>query len=179
MASNYQIAKKYSSVAFDLAKKNDLIDQFLIDLNKFSSAFSNSISKELSNPSISKSNLSIIVDEFGQKLSLNAKVIDFLKIVAVSRRIVLVKEIEQNFIHLAKREKNIIEAEIISAVLLNEEILREIKLILQKKYLGFAIEIKQIIKKDILGGLIIKIGSNMIDASLRRQLLALKNELCQ
>ena len=171
------IAKKYASVAFAVAKKANLIDQFLMDLQKFSAVFSSSIAEELSNPAISKSDLAIIVDELGANLSLNDKVIDFLKIVAQARRISNIKEIERNFIHLTKIDRNIIEADVISAAQLDSTAIQEVKSILQRKYSDSTIEIKEIIKKDILGGLVIKIGSKMIDASLKRQILTLKNEL--
>jgi F-type H+-transporting ATPase subunit delta len=178
MTTKQTIAKKYAFAALALAKDNNLIDQFLIDLQKFSAIFSAAVSKELSNPTIPKSDLIIIIAELGQRLSLSDKVIDFLKVIATARRILFIKEIEQNFIRLAKKEKNIIEADVISAIQLNDELLQEVKIILQKKYINFTIEVTQTIKKDILGGLIIKIGSNMIDASLKKQILALKNELC-
>ena len=175
MASS--VAKRYALAAFNLANKVNIIDQFLIDLQKFSTVFSSTTIEELSNPAISKSDLTLIAVDLGQTLSLNSKVIDFLKVVAADRRIAFIKEIEQSFIRLTKLKNNIIEADLISAVQLDEETVREIGIILQKKYVGFTIEMKQIIKKDILGGLIIKIGSNMIDASLKRQILALSNDL--
>lgn len=179
MAINQLIAKKYALAAFNLAKKSNLIDQFLGDLKKFSEFFSGTTIKEISNPAISKINLAKIVVELGEKLALNAKVITFLEMVASARRINEIKAIEQHFVKLVKIEKKILEVEVISAVQLNAEVLQEVKATLQKQYSGLEIEIKQTIKKDILGGLVIKVGSNMIDASLKRQLSALKITLEQ
>ncbi len=179
MAIDQLIAKKYALAAFNSAKKSNLIDQFLVDLKKFSEYFSASIIKELSNPAISKINLAKIISELGEKLSLNSKVVEFLEVVASRRRIGAIKIIEQHFTKLAKIEKKILEVELISAAQLSSEILQEVESTLQKQYSGLTIEIKQTIKKDILGGLVIKIGSNMIDASLKRQLSALKIALDQ
>jgi F-type H+-transporting ATPase subunit delta len=179
MAINQLIAKKYALAAFSLAKKSNLIDQFLGDLKKFSDFFSNSTIKELSNPAISRVDLGKMVVELGEKLSLNNKVIAFLETVAGSRRISGIKLIEKHFSKLVKVEKNILEVELISAIQLDEQTIQEVRSTLQKQYSKLTIEIEQTIKKDILGGLIIKIGSNMIDASLKRQLDALKIELDQ
>jgi F-type H+-transporting ATPase subunit delta len=179
MAINQLIAKKYALAAFNMAKKDNLLDQFLVDLKKFSEFFSSATIKEISNPAISKTNLEKIVVELGEKLSLNNKVLHFLSVVAAARRIADIKYVQQHFAKLVKIEKNILEVEVISAVQLDAEILQEVKSSLQKKHSGLTIEIKQIIKKDILGGLVIKIGSNMIDASLKRQLSALKISLDQ
>ena len=179
MTDNHSVAKKYASAAFHLAKKFDLIDQFLSDLSKITAIFSATIIKELSNPAISKPNLTKIVIEISNKLSLNAQVINFLKVVANARRIILIKEIEKNFATIARADKNILRAEVISATPIDDQQLKEIKSILQKKYFNSTIEINPIIKKNILGGLIIKIGSDMIDASFKSQLIALQNLLNQ
>jgi len=179
MAINRLIAKKYALAAFNSAKEDNLIDQFLVDLKKFSEFFSRDTIKEISNPAISKNNLEKIIFELGEKLSLNAKVLSFLEIVAGARRINGIKIIEQHFEALVKIENKILEVEVISAVQLSAEILQEVKDTLQKQHSGLVIEIKQTIKKDILGGLVIKVGSNMIDASLKRQLSALKIALDQ
>ncbi len=179
MAINQLIAKKYALGAFNLAKKSNLIDQFLGDLKKFSDFFSKEITKELSNPAISKASLTKIVAELGEKLSLNSKVLLFLETVASARRINEIRAIEQHFSKLVKAEKKILEVEVISAAQLNAETLEEVKSALQKQHSDLSIEIKQTIKKDILGGLVIKIGSNMIDASLKMQLSKLKISLDQ
>ncbi len=179
MAVNQIIAKKYALAAFNSVKQDNLIDQFLVDLKKFSEFFSSDTIKEVSNPAISKINLEKIIVELGEKLSLHAKVLSFLEIVAGAKRINIIKAIEHHFETLVKIEKKILEVEVVSAAQLSAEILQEVKDTLQKQHSDLVIEIKQTIKKDILGGLVIKVGSNMIDASLKRQLLALKADLDQ
>ncbi len=176
MAINRLLAKKYAVAAFDVAKKLGLIDQFEIDLEKFSAAFSKSIIKELSNPAISREDLGNIVADFGSKLSLNQQVITFLEVVAKARRISDIEIIKNNFVKLSKIEKKILEVEVFSVQNLDEQNIQNIKEVLSKKYFDKTIEINQSIKKDILGGLQIKIGSTMIDASLKRQLIALNQQ---
>jgi F-type H+-transporting ATPase subunit delta len=100
----------------------------------------------------------------------------FLEVVARERRISSIAAIEKSFIKLVKKEKNILEVEIISVSALDDQNVEEIKEILAKKYDGSSLEIHQTINKDILGGVQIKIGSMMIDASLKRQLTALNQQ---
>ncbi|MCE3254949.1 MAG: atpH [Rickettsiaceae bacterium] len=177
MAINKIVAKKYACAAFNTAKKLNLVDQFLADLEKVSNAFSKSITQELSNPAISKSDLKKIIADLGAKLSLHEKVISFLETIASSRRINEINAIEQNFAQLAKAEKKILEVEVFSAANLDSQNLQNLRAALEKKYAGKKIEIKQLIKKDILGGVQIKIGSTLFDASLKTQLQSLKNQL--
>ncbi len=176
MAYNNLLAKKYSLAAFNVAKKLNLVDQFEADLNKFSLALSKTIIRELSNPAISRENLKTIIADFGAKLSLHKQVISFLEVVAESRRIAGIAAIGIQFTKLVKAEKNILEVEVFSTHELDAKTIEEIKLALTKKYAGKTIEVKQLIKKDILGGLQIKVGSTMIDASLKRQLLTLNQQ---
>ncbi|MES2677234.1 MAG: ATP synthase F1 subunit delta [Pseudomonadota bacterium] len=176
MAINHLVAKKYASAAFNVAKKLNLVDQFAVDLRKFSDAISKSMIKELSNPAISRDDLKKIIAELGTKLTLHKETITFLEVVAEERRIANIGAIELSFAKLVKIEKNILEVEVFSAADLDGQNIQDIKTTLAKKYVGKIIEIKQSIKKDILGGLQIKIGSTMIDASLKRQLLSLNQQ---
>ncbi len=176
MAINRLVAKKYALAAFNVAKKLNLVDQFLLDITKFSAALSKSMIKELSNPAISRQNLRKIAAELGTKLSLHKQTITFLEVVAEERRISDIGAIESGFIKLVKAEKNILEVEVFSIQNLDAQNIQDIKTVLAQKYANKIIEIKQSIKKDILGGIQIKIGSTMIDASLKRQLFSLSQQ---
>lgn len=170
MASAAIIANKYAKAAFNIAKKDGLVEKFLSDLKLFTDNFSEKFIKELSSPTISKSALGEVISEVGKKLTLNTKVIQFLVTIAEARRIKLIGEIYKNFVSLTKESKNILEAEVTSVIALNDKQLEEIRSALQKKYLGKSIEINKVIDKNILGGIVIKIGSLVIDASLKNQL---------
>ncbi|MFT7087785.1 MAG: F-type H+-transporting ATPase subunit delta [Rickettsiales bacterium] len=176
MAINSLLANKYAIAAFKVASSANVIDKFEGDLRKFVSILSESILKELSNPAISREHLVEIISDLSSKLSLNEKVMSFLEVVARERRISSIAAIEKSFIKLVKKEKNILEVEIISVSALDDQNVEEIKEILAKKYDGSSLEIHQTINKDILGGVQIKIGSMMIDASLKRQLTALNQQ---
>jgi len=176
MAINHLVAKKYANAAFNVAKKLNLVDQFSNDITKFSSALSKSIIKELSNPGISRADLKKIVVDMAAELSLHNQIIIFFEVVAEERRVSEISAIEHNFSKMVKIEKNILEVEVFSTSNLDEQIIEDVKAIFAKKYMNKTIEIKQSIKKDILGGLQIKIGSTIIDASLKRQLLTINQQ---
>lgn len=164
------IANKYAKAAFNIAKKNELVEKFLSDLKLFTDNFSEKFIKELSSPVISKSSLGEVILEVSKKLAINTKVTQFLVIIAEARRIKLINEIYKDFVSLTKEDKNILEAEVISVIPLNNKQLEEVQSTLQKKYSSKTIEINQTIDKNILGGIVIKIGSLVIDSSLKNQL---------
>lgn len=176
MAISQNIARKYAKSAFNFAKKLGLLDQFCVDLKKIADNFSESMAEELSNPAIAKADLAKLVANIGEKLSLHPKVISFLEVVARARRIDGIKLIEDNFSKLFKIERKILVAEVFSVAELSADNVQEIKSSLIKKYPDNSIEIVQTIKKDILGGVVVKIDSLMIDASLKTQLLNLNQQ---
>jgi ATP synthase F1 delta subunit len=167
------ITNQYAKAAFNAAKKAGTIEQFLSGLKLFSDNFSSLISEELSNPAISKTDLASITGELAKKISLNSEVTAFLMIVAKARRIKYIKAIYQNFLKLSKLDKNILEVKLFTVNPLEPEQQSKIKDLLQKKYPGKTIEINQIIKPDILGGILIQIDSLVIDATLKNQLMAI------
>ncbi|MFT6332863.1 MAG: F-type H+-transporting ATPase subunit delta [Lentimonas sp.] len=176
MASSHLASKKYSIAAFNVAKRSSLIDQFESDLAKFSLSLPASAIKELSNPTIRRQALGEIITAIGEKLSLHKKVNEFLVVVASARRISQILEIKEEFSKLVKKEKNIIEVSIISATDLDEKNVDEIEKIVANKNQNKSILIKRTIDKNILGGVQIKIGGTIIDASLKTQLSKLKTE---
>jgi F-type H+-transporting ATPase subunit delta len=169
-------ARKYAAAAFEVAKKLDLIDQFSADLVQFSAIFSPSLIKELSNPAISKPDLVESIADFGAKLSLNKKTIDFLKIVAQARKIAIISQISKEFLSLVKKDKNILPVTITSAVKISKNETSLVEEFLTKKYPQNSFEIDNKIDPQILGGVVLKINSSIIDASLQRQLNALNQE---
>ncbi len=179
MTTNRIIVRKYTLVVFNLAKKLNLIEQFAMDFRKLSEYFLPSVVREFSNPIISRLELSKIIKNFAEELSLHSKFILFLELLSHSKRINLIREIELHFTQLVKEDNKVIQAIITSASPLSADNLQAITINLQSQYPNFLLEIKSIIKKDILGGLIIKIGSKVIDASLRTQLSTLEKQLKQ
>lgn len=170
------IINNYANAALNVAKKSNLVDCFVIDLEKFLQNLPAGSVKELSNPALPKKALVKIIEEIANKLSINQLVISFLIVIAKSGRIKFLNSITQSLKSLVKIDKNILEIELISAFELNEELISKIKLILERKYRGKIIEFKNKIKPEILGGLVVKINSLVIDASLKNQLANIAND---
>ena len=78
---------------------------------------------------------------------------------------------------LIRKLRNILEVELISTEKLDKAEIEKIKASIGKQNFGKTIEIKETLKKEILGGLQIKIGSNLIDASLKNQISNIGKEL--
>jgi F-type H+-transporting ATPase subunit delta len=170
------VAKNYSKALFLAAKKSNSLDKVLSELEVFKENFSTSFAHELKNPVIAKNDLVRIITEVTKKFGLGQLTSNFFASIIRNRRLNLFPEIYEEFLRLVKLEKNILEVEVISAGKANKDQIEKVKLLIEKKYPGKKVAIKEVVKEQIMGGVQIKIGSELIDASLKNQLESLKKE---
>jgi F-type H+-transporting ATPase subunit delta len=164
------IAKNYAKALYLAAKKNNCVDKSVLELDLFKRNFSTSFAQELKNPVIAKNDLVKIISEVTQKFSLGTLTSNFFASIVRNRRLNLFPEIYEEFLRIIKQQKNILEVEVITAVKPDKLYLERLKTLIEKKYPGKNIVVKQAIKEKILGGFQIKIGSEIIDASLKGQI---------
>jgi F-type H+-transporting ATPase subunit delta len=170
------VAKNYSKALFVAAKKNNSLDKTAAELEIFKQNFSTSFAHELKNPVIAKNDLVRIISDVTQKFGLGALTSNFFASIIRNRRLNLFPEIYEDFIRLVKQDKNILEVEVISAVKTNKTQIDRVKVLIEKKYPGKVVAIKETLQDKIMGGIQIKVGSEVIDASLKNQLETLKKE---
>ena len=167
------IAKKYARTLFTIAKNKNELDKISAELELFRKNFSNEIATELKNPVISKNNMTKIINQIIVQFKLGKITGSFFTSIVKNRRLNILPEIHFEFQRLLQDHKNILEAEVYSITNLN---LDPIQKLLEKNYPNKKIVIKHSISKEILGGIQIRIGSKIIDASLKNQLEQIKKE---
>ncbi len=170
------VAKNYSKALFVAAKKTNSLDKAAAELEIFKQNFSTSFAHELKNPVIAKNDLVRIISDVTKKFGLGPLTSNFFASIIRNRRLNLFPENYEDFIRLVKQDKNILEVEVISAVKTNKTQIDRVKVLIEKKYPGKTIAIKETLKEKIMGGMQIKVGSEIIDASLKNQLETLKKE---
>lgn len=102
---------------------------------------------------------------------------NFIKILRKNNQLKLAKSIMEKFFAIHNAENGIIEASVVSAEGLSAEILKAVENFIAKKYAAKEVILTNNVEKSIKGGIIIKVGNEMIDASVVRRLLNLKKEL--
>lgn len=171
------VAKNYSKALFVAAKKSNSLDKISAELEIFKQNFSTSFANELKNPVIAKNDLVRIISDVTKKFGLGPLTSNFFASIIRNRRLNLFPEIYEDFLRLVKLDKNILEVEVISAAKPDKKQIDRVKGLIEKKYPGKQVNIKETIKEKIMGGVQIKIGSELIDISLKNQLDSLKREL--
>jgi F-type H+-transporting ATPase subunit delta len=167
------IAKTYAKTLFLASKNNNSIDKVSEELELFRKNFSNSFANELKNPVISKDDMLKIINQITSRFGLGALSSNFFASIVKNRRLNLFPEIYEEFNRMVLEYKKILEIEVLSTVNINID---NIKKLFEKSYPDKKILIKHILSPKILGGLQIKIGSKIIDASLKNQIEQIKKE---
>ena len=175
LASGDLIADRYASALYDLAADSKSVDLVLADLTLLQTMLNDHKDLHL----VIKSPLIVSTDklEILEKLLLNIKAnkltLTFLKVLEQNKRFSNLYSIISQFININAYNRGDVLADITSAEELNDEQRKNIKEQL-KNTLGKKLSLKFIVDKKIIGGLVVKVGSKMIDTSLANKINKLK-----
>lgn len=101
----------------------------------------------------------------------------FLKLLERNGEMRKARAVMKRYGEIYDAKKGIIEAEVVSKGKLSEQAIHEIENHIRKKYAAKEVMIKNRIDEKVDGGMIIRIGDDVIDASIKNQLGKLKNKL--
>lgn len=173
-----KVARRYGHVLYSLAHEKKNEDKILEDLETLTHLLSRNaeLSHIFSNSLITQLETRNIINELSKSLKFTTTTLQFLNILAYHRRLNELKGIEAAY----KSELNKIRSEMVANVSspfkLSDKRLEQLSKILKSKT-GHKVEIKTTIDSTLLGGVIIRLGSYMIDASVRAKMNKLKQQL--
>jgi len=169
------VSGRYATALFELALEAKALDQVEQDLNRFNQALdaAEDLRRLVQSPVFTADEqqraLAAILDE----IKIEGLTANFLKLVAKNRRLFATPDMIKAFRALLARHRGQTSAEVISAEALEEGQVRALQTALNAA-LHKDVQIEQRVDPTLLGGLIVKIGSRMIDNSLRTKLNSLK-----
>ena len=175
---NIQLAARYVSALFDVALKASAIDAVEADLNGLAtSAETNPAFGEfLTNPLLGSAQKSKAVSALMDKFAVNAVTKQFLIILAEQKRLPLLPLIAELFSKKAEEARGEMSVELVSAAPINQDEQAAITQRLEKAY-GKKITLQTSVDASLIGGMIIKIGSKQLDASLAGKLSRIEHTL--
>lgn len=100
----------------------------------------------------------------------------FIRLVLENRREEYLSGMARYFLDLLKIEQNIQSAEFVSAISINEKIRKSIVQLIAKKFKA-QVDLLELVDKRIIGGYILRVGDQQIDASISSKLNRIKKEL--
>ena len=175
LASGDLISDRYASALYDLASEKKVVDSVLENLQNIKKIINGN--KELfflvkSPLIISKDKLEVLI-KLTSSESINELTTTFLKVVSNNKRFASLTSMISQFTNINANKRGNVLADVVSANELTEEQRTNIKdqlgiILGDKLSLNFKVD------KKIIGGLIIKVGSKMIDTSLANKINKLK-----
>jgi F-type H+-transporting ATPase subunit delta len=169
------MAGRYAIALFDLALEEDKLEEVEEALARIDSLIgeSDDFARIVRSPVFSSEEQGRALVAIASHTGITGLTANFLQLLVKNRRLFALRDIVAGFRRLLADHRGEITAEVTSAVPLSEKQADGLKATLKAKT-GKDVTLKQTVDPAILGGLIVKIGSRMIDTSIRSKLNALK-----
>lgn len=172
-----QIVEPYAQALMSVARNNNLTEQFGEDVRALLSLLENSeqLRDFLANPFVSVEDKKAVLQRVAGEV--NPYLRNFLLLLIDRKRILLLKDICQQFLAILRQLNQTVLAEVISAVDLTDEQQQAVRQKVIEMTNAREVELDTKIDPDLIGGVIIKVGSQVFDASIRGQLRRLSLRL--
>ena len=173
-------AERYSLALFELSEENNLLslieDQSssILNLIEQSEDFSNLIK----DPTTSQEDLLKVINTISENNKFESLFKNFLSFLIQKRRFFFIERILKSFTEICSRKRGELKAELKSAKELSNE---EIAKITEELTKNFSSKIKLNYKHDesLIGGLVVQVGSTMVDTSIKNKLQQIENRMIE
>lgn len=170
------MAGRYATALFELALDNKAVDIVKKDLDQFDVLVADNadLTRLVRSPVFGVDEqlkaLSAILDKVG----ITGLAANFLRVITTNRRLFAVRDMIRAYRALVARHKGEVTAQVTVAEKLSDSNLDALKNALKSVTRGKDIDLDVKIEPAIIGGLIVKVGSRMVDSSLRTKLNSIK-----
>ena len=173
-------ANRYSLALYELAAESNLLSQ----VEENSSALLNLISnnKDFANlikdPTISSDMLINVIKKISESFNLENLFRNFLSFLITKRRFFYIEKILTNFSEICSKKRGELKAEIKSAKELTQDEIRKITDELSNNFKS-KIKLNYLHDQSLIGGLVVQVGSTMIDTSIKNKLQQIENKMIE
>ena len=173
-------AERYSLALYELASENNVLkqveDQSSSILNLISS--SKDFSNLIKDPTNNQENLLKVINNISDNNKFENLLKNFLSFLVTKRRFFYIERILKSFIEICSKKRGELKAELKSAKELSSD---EISKITDELTQNFSSKIKLNYKHDksLIGGLIVQVGSTMVDTSIKNKLQQIENKMIE
>jgi F-type H+-transporting ATPase subunit delta len=172
------VSGRYATALFELARDEKVVDAVKADLDKFSALLKDSpdlmrlVRSPVFGAEVQTKALGAVLDKAGiTGISAN-----FLKLLAANRRLFAVADVIRAYRTLVAKFKGEATADVTVAENLSDKNLEALKTAL-KSVTGKDVTLNINVDPAIIGGLVVKLGSRMVDSSIRTKLNSIKHAM--
>ena len=170
------MAGRYATALFELALESKAVDAVKKDLDQFDALIADSadLNRLVRSPVFDADEQLKALSAILAKAGIAGIAANFLRVITTNRRLFAVRDMIRGYRALVARHKGEVTAQVTVAEKLNDTHLDTLKSALKTVTSGKDINLDVKIDPAIIGGLIVKVGSRMVDSSLRTKLNSIK-----
>jgi F-type H+-transporting ATPase subunit delta len=171
-----EIARVYADALFGVAKEKDELDEIHEQLGQFADAMdeSHDMQSFFFSPYFSTSEKS---EAISKAISgANDEFVNFLELLTEKNRMPVIFAIRRAFDELWAEERKRLDVTVTSAVELDPKVVKKVGDEIQKQT-GREIDLNSVVDENVIGGLVLRVGNRVLDASVRAKLERLRKEI--
>jgi F-type H+-transporting ATPase subunit delta len=172
------IAARYATAVFELAKESKSVAKIEADLDAIESALADSadFNALISSPIYSREEQAAAIAAIAKKMGLTPTMTNVLGLMAGKRRLFVLPQLAAALRNAIAEDKGEVTAEVTSAKALTKAQSDKLAKLLAGRT-GKTVKIKAAVDESLIGGLVVKVGSKMIDTSIASRLNSLQNAM--
>ncbi len=173
-------SSRYSLALYELANETNLLQKIEEQSSKILKLIQSSIdfSNLIKNPTSIQQELLNVINKISEQYKFENLLKNFLSLLITKKRFFYLEQILKSFIEICSQKRGELKAELRSAKNLSNEEITKITDDLSK---NFSSKIKLNYKQDksLIGGLVIQVGSTMVDTSIKNKLQQIQNKMME
>ena len=170
------IAGRYATAVFELAKEAKGLAALEADVTALGQALKDSadLRQVIASPVVSREDQGRAMAALAAKMGVSPTVANTLALMAANRRLFVLPQLLSALAGMSAEEKGEVTADVTAAAELTKAQAEKLAASL-KKTVGKTVKLNTTVDESLIGGLIVKVGSKMIDTSIRSKLASLQN----
>ena len=172
------IAERYATAIFEIAQENNNLDGLETGINDLVAALADSADLRdlLSSPVVSRAEQEAAIAAVADKMGLDPVLKNSLGLMAQKRRLFVVPQLLTALREALADARGEVTADVASAKALTKTQMEKLSKTLSAR-VGKTVTINATVDESLIGGLVVKVGSKMIDTSIRSKLNSLQNAM--
>jgi F-type H+-transporting ATPase subunit delta len=178
VSMSLSIASRYAQAVFEIAKDAGALAQLEADTEALAAALtaSQDFAAMIASPVVTREEQSGAMAAIAAKMGLQSMTANTLALMASKRRLFVLPQLVANLKARIAAEKGEVTADVTSATALTAAQAKSLAAALKAK-VGKDVKLNTTVDESLIGGLIVKLGSTMIDTSIKARLSALQNAM--
>ncbi|SHL15962.1 ATP synthase F1 subcomplex delta subunit [Roseovarius marisflavi] len=172
------IAERYATAIFAISKESKSLAKLETNLNDLAQALDDSADLRalISSPVVTRDEQGAVMAAIGKKMKLVPEMQNGLGLMAEKRRLFVLPQLVARLRAMIAEDKGEVSAEVTSAKALTKAQADKLAKTLKER-VGKDVKINATVDESLIGGLVVKVGSKMIDTSIRSKLNSLQNSM--